>query len=533
MVLLGGVGGVWWYVRGAEARNLAMARVLAEQGELRRAQLLWEQAVQVNPGSLPAQVGLAEFYDQVGVPASVERWRAVVEVAPRDDYRWKLAAAALRHGVWAEASEALGRVSPAGQGALEQHRLMAGLELARGAPARATPHLTALVEQAPGNLRYRFTWAAHRLALGDDVGGTRQVLDELARSGPLRVRATLELIADAPRRWPRAADPEALLAAQVLDEGRAVQLRAAGRAGRARLLEHLLAPPLPEPADAAVLVSWLLQQGRERDALGWLAGFPASQQVHATLLAPTAECAVRVRDWERLEEMLRHGAWGVIAPGLLRDAFALHRRNTAGDRVRWQQMLEDPEAVRAALRVLWQLARVWGWAGEAELTAGVATRRHPQERWAWEARRAALLQRGASAELPRLLLEWERAGAAPEEAVGERWLVLLLAGQEEPKALAGAESYAATLPATPSRLAVRALLERRAGRGGEALALLETGRPARGAAPPRWWLTYAILLAENGRPEEARRARAKIEEPLLPEEEVLLARVAIARPRTP
>lgn len=514
----------WSYVRGTEGRNLAKARRLLAEGELGRAQLLLEQAVQMRPGSVTAQVALAEFYDQVGAEVAISHWRQVLRLAPTDAHRWKLAACALRLGDHAIVREALDGVGAAARGNIEQHRVEAGLALAQGALARATPHFAAMARLEPGNARYRFNLASHRLALGEDLVASRLTLEELAKAGPLRVRATLELMRDAPRRWPRAADPEALLAAKLFDEGQAVVLRAGGRPGRARLLAHLKAAPLPEGADGAVALTWLLREGREKEAAEWLSGFPPEVRQHPAMLTPVAECAVRVRDWSLLEEALRRGAWGWISPTVLHEAFEIHARAPGGNRLRWQQLLEGPEVTRGAWPVLWRLAQTWGWSGDAERLLGAVNRRHPEDQWAWRARRSALLRRGDRAELLRFFAEWERTGALPEDISTERLIVQLLEDPERLDLRGLAERHAAVEPATPDRLAVRALLLRAENRGGEALRLLETQAAGTGARLARWWFVYGLLLAENGRSADARQALERVQEPLLADESALFER---------
>lgn len=517
--------GAWLYAREAERRNLARARALLEQGELRSAQLLLEQAVQVKPGSITAQVALAEFMDEVGAPYAIERWQVVLQLAPGDAHQHRLAASALRHGELELARGALEAVTEAGRGTLEYHRLRAGLALARGDRRGATPHLESMVRLDPQNPRRRHALASHRLWLDEELETSRRELEELARAGDLRVRATLDLILDAPRRWPQSSDPEALLAARLFDDGRAVQLRATGRGGRSRLLAHVKALPLPEPADGAVLIAWLLRQDRAREAREWLELFSAREQSHPALAAPGAELGARLRDWPLLERCLRRGAWGVVSANLLRDAFSVHEQAPGGNRLRWQQLLEHPEISRGGLHVLWRLAELWGWRQDADRTLGATLRRFPKERWALEASRRSCLQRGSIDELLRLLADWEQRGGAPDEIRAERWLIPLLVGRDDAAILAGAVRFAEESGAHPGSRAVRALLLRREGRSGAALDLLERGRDPAEAVPMRWWLVYGVLLADAGRLVEAKVALGRVGGPLLPGEQALVDRV--------
>lgn len=525
VVMLAAAGvAIWTYVEGAERRNLAVARRLTTEGEFRRALLLLEQTAQVNPRSVAARRALAEFSDHLGLPVAIDQWRRVVEVEPTDGARWRWAEAAIRHGNLAAAREAILDVSAAGRSSLEHHRLSAALALARGDRRAAERHLAAMLALEPANPRLRFNLAAHRLQDGVQVAAARAELERLAVQGPLRARATLELMAEATRRWTASADPEAALAARLFDGAPALDLRARALPGRARLRDHVLAAPFPEAGDAAVVALWLRREEGPAAALAWMAQLPEAVQAAPALTAIAADCALAAGDWARLEAALRRGAWGPVSPALVGGVFRLRERREHGERnaTGWQVLLDEPSRSRPGLRLLWRLAVAWGWESEAERALRNAIRRFPEERWAWESLQALLLRRGDSVGLWRHYATWVKERPGDEGAQLERLMLGFLTGRAAPADRIHAAVLRKARPTSPVAAAVHALALRADGRRDEAARELPNFA-AVAAAEPRLALVRGLLLAEIGRVAEAGAALARVQEPLLPEERALLA----------
>lgn len=524
LAVLGVAGGVAVYLMRAEDRNLGVAERLIAEGDLRRAHLLLEQAVQVNPESVRAQVALGEFLDRVGAPHAASRWEVLVLLTGEDRFRWRQAASLLGQGAFAAAGAVLDEVSPAGQDALEHHRIRAGLALARGDRREVERHLDAMVRLEPANLRSRFALAAHRLGERVAVEESRAELERLAKAGPLRARATLELMRDAPRRWPQAVDPEELLAARLLDGAGGVHLRAVARPGRPRLIEHVKAPPFPPPSDASVVIGWLAAEGRAGEALQWSEALPDETQLHPSVLAAGAEAALLARDWVRLERALSRGAWGQVAPSVVREAFALRAEQERGSAVvqaRWQALLESQEMSVPALRALSRLAFVWGRPTEGERALRLLLRRAPDEWRAWEELSLQVIRRGEAEALRQLAEEW--AEAMPRDVAAERMRLFArwLTRRGDPALPNEVAELAARAPRDAGVAVVQALVWRQEGRGAEALRLLD-GFGGAILAAPRGPLVLGVLLAEAGRAEDAAAVLRLVQEPLFPEERRLL-----------
>ncbi|MBI5424767.1 MAG: tetratricopeptide repeat protein [Opitutae bacterium] len=532
LALVAGVAAWRWWAS-AEARALAKAAEFQEVGDWRRAELLLQQALDRHPGSLPAHRAYAAFLDRVNRPDAVELWRRVVALSPDDvGARLKFAAAAVRSGQFDEARRALQAVPTTAREA-EYHRLAAALALVRGDSAEARARLRSVVARAPDDARARLSLALEQLkAAAEEQERGRQELERLSRQPATALRATLELMQDAERRWPGAADAEEILADRILLGAAGAKLRAAGESGRMRLLRHLWALPVSEPADVAVFLRWSAQEGLAREALRWWGNQTAVDRSHLLVQLPLAECAIAAGDWGALRDALKRGAWGPVMSDVVDEAFVLHAQGVegAGD---WLRVRERAVNSVATLQVLAQLARLWGNDGRAEQTWRMITRQYPQERRAWGEMRAIFLRRGDTAALKKLYAEWEASGAASADVKIERRILALLTGDEDAVALREISRFAEELPDSESSRALRALVLRAEGRGAEALALMEAALA--GNPPPRWSLIFGVLLAENGRGEEAERALAKVSGPLLPEEEALRerarGRIAASRPR--
>ncbi len=520
-VVLVGVAAAWYW-QGAEARNLERAWRLCEAENLRGAQLLFEQTVQVNPKSQRARVALAEFWDRVGSPGALARWDEALALNPANGaIRAQLVTSALRHGEIERARRAFVEFAADAQGTEEFHRLGAALAMIEGNRDEVRRHLAALVKLAPDNPRYHYNLASHGLS-GEaaTVAESRRVLEELARGEPLRLRATLDLMVDADRRWQGSADSETLLAARLFDGAAAVQLRAKIQSGRPRLVAHMKSQRDPDPSDAAMLLLWLKGQDRAREALEWLAGLPPSVRMHPLVLAAKVECALAIRDWKELEAALRQGAWGVVSVPVLRGAFAF-RENPVVRANSWRSLIEAGQDSRQDLRVLYRLADLWQFPAEGERVLTTLVRLYPTERWAWEKLQEILLARGESLELWRHYERWINVAPGDEQVVTERLVLAFLIGRSTRELRAAANEAFVQNPREPAQAVLRALVLRSEGKAAQACALLDSMALLH-AQQPRFALVHGVLLAETGRGAAATELLKLVREPLLPEERELL-----------
>lgn len=519
----GVVFAIWLYVAGAEKRTLSRAADFEKQGDWRSAGMLLEQAVLAHPERAPVARAWAEFLDRIGAPESIAAWRSVLKLAPTDDLAWlRLAAAAMRLGDLDLVEDALARVSDAAKATTDYHRLGAGLGLARGHRTAAGRHLKALLALDPTSPRFRFMLAAHQLKDGGEVTEVaRAELESLARDGPLALRATLELTADAPRRWPAAPVPEERLVLRLWNDG--VEPLGPQPTARHRLFEHLRNQVAAEAIDARVFVEWCTRENLAPEGLAWLDLQPAVINRSPLLLGVVADAAIATGDWTRLAAAVERGAWGPVSPELARDAIDYHRRKLSGITVApgWRALLDRHQLSLPDLRALWRLAESWRLPVESDqaLTAIVAN--FPRQRWAWELLEYRCRRNGDSEALWRHYAVWSKATPDDELLQMERLLLAYLTGRADVETKKQAGNLSPARRREPLGLAVRALALRADGQGAEALAVIAA------AEGPVWHrsrlaLVQGLLLAENGREADAQQVLPRVRGPLLPEERALL-----------
>ncbi len=528
MLGAGGYGAYRLAGRFMEGRNLVRARSLAAEGDLRRAQLLLEQAVQVNPRSLRAQRAFAEFLDTIGSPLAWARWREAVALAPwDDDLRLKLAASALRAGEHDEVRTALATVSDPGRETVAFHRTAAGFALAENRAVDLARHYAALVRLEPANERFQLNLAAFRLRSSDRAvkEQARRELDRLARGAKVRIRAVLELIGDAPQRWPAGSDPGARLAEHIFLGVDSLSLAPAQyeNAGPPQLVAYMMAQPSPEPQDVATLAAWLVTKRHALTVLQWLDTLEPGLRQNRLVLVAMADAAASAGRWDRLQACLLRGAWGLAPPGLVQAAFALHRK-PAGERKPgdWNALLDQAQGGRGGLRMLWRLAQAWQWGPEADRTLRAITRLHPDEQWAWETLLTRLLEAKSTAELWQLYERWAQAAPGDRQILMERAILAGVLGRTTPEMQRRVEQARAGDPSEPGWAVAHALMLRQQGRGDEGLKLLSEVSLSH-ATEPRYALVHGVFLAEAGRAAESEKLLGSVPvADLLPEEQALL-----------
>lgn len=511
-----------WYAAGTEQRTLMNAAKFERAGDLRSAGMLLEQAVRAHPEHVAACRAWAEFLDRIGAPESIAAWRNVLKLAPTDDRaRLQLSVAAMRGGDFDLVEESLSRVGEATKATADYHRVGAGLALARGHRTAAGRHLTALLSIDPENPRNRFMLAAYQLKENETADAARAELESLARAGPLALRATLELMADAPRRWPNATSPEDLLAARLW--GTTVGSLAPKRAVRFRFFDHLRRQPAEEPVDANIFLEWCVRENLPAEGLAWLDAQKAAIRNSPLLLAVLADAAVAVDDWPRFANALERGAWGAVPSELVRAVIDFRREKRAGriPATSWSMILSHHRLSLPGLRALWRLAEFWRLPTESDQTLAVIIASFPQQRWAWEILEYRCRRSGNTDALWRHYNAWWKAAPQDELLQLERLLLAYLTGRVDAEMKGQVDALPSARKREPLGLAVRAMALRADGRGEEALVLVDT------TEDPVWHrarlaLVQGLLLAENGREADAARVLPWVKGPLLPEEQALL-----------
>ncbi len=524
-LLVAAYAGVVRWEAWSKHHNEQQAEAAFLEHDFQRTRLLLEQAVQVNPRDLDARRQLAEFYERADPTLALARWREAVVLEPeRDEARFGLAGCALRLGEQAAAREALAGVSAPGRELIEYQRLAAGLALLTDDRAGLEHALARVAQLDPGDVRARFNLAALQFtsAAAPVAAAGRAVLVELARSGPLTIRATVELMR-AGRRAPSAEPEWDRLAHEVAPE------LADSHVGRLALARHAQAQPAPVAGDAAVLVAWLGELGLAREVLAWLDGLDPAVRTAPAVMTAHADLAARAHDWRRLQPLVQDSAWGHVTADVVTLAFAARAQHegpgSVHARATWDDALDLATAQLSALHVLVRLAEAWTWSDATKAALWRVARNFPAEASAWRALAAGAEAEGDSAEAWEVAQSWARARPAePAAQAHAQWLGVVLGGKVDAELQAAALAALAQPAAPPESLAAGALLLLGAGNPAGALAALKPHEAAL-ATSPRAALAYGYVLAVAGPPGEAARwldLAAAVK--LLPKERALLDR---------
>lgn len=526
-VVVAGVG-IWLFgwprlQNHIEARNLRHIEEFVAKKDYRRAQLALEQAVQVRPDNLAARRRLAAFYQQAGSIQAMEVWREIVRLDPGNEAnRIEWAESALHFGATDLAREALQGVGPNGRTA-DYHRIAAGLALATGDKETLSRELNRLAELEPASIRLRFSALAVDMLSVDRAvaAAARQQMEELAREGTFRIRATLALIRVEEAREKETA--HAALADRILpNEDR---LYPSGqKRGVRELITYMMAEPDPKPGDAAILGQWLCERGFAREGALWLAELAPDTRMAPAVLRTRAECAAAIQDWDALEPLLEAGAWGGVPPTAINLAFKAQSQREEADLITagrtWEQALDAAENSRPAFTVMFRLASLFGWENKEERTLLRIVAEYPRENWAWSALVAGAERRGDGAKALEHYRKWARA--MPDLKPVRAQMVLLAAILERMDVETRSQLDNMDLLSEPALLVAQALLQ---WRQGETLLAATTinNIPPRHLQEPRLAVVAAAILADAGEQRQSTQLSDTLTgNGLLPEECALL-----------
>jgi predicted Zn-dependent protease len=303
-----------------ETRLLKRASALLAQQDFEGAASVARDVVQKRPDSLPAFAILAEASEKQNRPETVT-WRAqIARLRPQDlDSQLNLASAALRFGELDAAGKALENVAPADRERAAYHVVAGWLARAQGNDADVEQHFAAAVSQEPGNDLYRFNLAVLRIrsdvpAKSDE---SRKVLERLGKVPEFHTGSLRALLGDAVQRNEL---ERADTLAQDLQMSQQVTFadyllclefyRKLDQAKFSALLEKVRPVAARSPADLALLMEWLNENGLAADVLKWMEKLPAEVTTKPPPAIAIADAYVRGKNWSRLKRWTRNGAWG-------------------------------------------------------------------------------------------------------------------------------------------------------------------------------------------------------------------------------
>jgi tetratricopeptide (TPR) repeat protein len=525
---------VWPKVRlWRQQRSLAEAENYEKAGDYRRALLILEQTVQINPQNWEARRRLANFLERSGHRQGLEAWKEIVQAEPADPRNLLgLAGAALRSGDITAARQALAQLQRTGRTDAAYYRLSSGLALVTHDVGALEAALAELSRLEPMDQRVRLNLATVRLQSADPgvVEAGRTALIALARSGPVRIRAIVELLNDMARRWPQPARERAAafqqLAAELTPARGPTYDRPEVGDPVERLVSYAMRQPAPEAEDAGALLSWLILNGRAAAGFEWLDRLPENIRHSRLVTATASEAALKTGDWPHLRQLLLAGAWGALPPLAVNGAFDARRNRSqlspAALASRWASVIESCKASLPALRMLLRLSEAWKWPDEQQQVLEAITRDFAGESWAWRRLISQALVRSETEKLWQVYQRWSRAAPGDTTVQIEAAIMGHLLQKSGAPSPSVTSSWVQRQPVAPGAVVAHALALWRAQRMVEALTLLGA-LPAEAFAEPRYALAYGLMLSEAGRARESEpllnRASA---ERMLPDEMLLI-----------
>jgi len=303
-----------------ETRLLKRASAMLARQDFDGAIVVARDVVQKDPDSLPAFSILAEASEKQNRSETVT-WRAqIARLRPQDlDSQLNLASAALRFGELDTARKALDNVAPADRDRAAYHVVAGWLARAQGNDADVEQHFAAAVNREPGNDLYRFNLAVLRIRSDapEKSDESRKVLERLSKVPEFHAGSLRALLGDAVQRN----DLErADTFAQDLQMSQQVTFadyllclefyRKLDQAKFAALLEKVKPVATRNPADLALLMEWLNENGLAPDVLKWMEKLPVEITTKPPPAIAIADAYVRAKNWSRLKRWTRSGSWG-------------------------------------------------------------------------------------------------------------------------------------------------------------------------------------------------------------------------------
>ncbi|MDW8310307.1 MAG: hypothetical protein RMK20_13115, partial [Verrucomicrobiales bacterium] len=523
------------YRQWKQDRLLARAQEALARGDLREAGLAARQTLKINPGNLEACRIMARVTESLRLPAALEWWQRVVDLAPNAlSNRLELARCSLLEGDAARAARVLQATPPNQQTNAAWHQLAALVAASLNRPAEAERHLAEALRLDPTNRLVEVNRAILRLQARDSnvVENARRALEQLVTDPTVRSHALRHLAWTALRdgNFQRAieytrslvADANARFADRLLH---LQALRGGDPAGFASELAELQRASAGDLARVRMLGGWLIEQGLLSEAERWLASLPPEIQRQPTVLLMRAECLAAQTNWAAAQTLLQGEKWG--EEDFLRQAMLARAcrelRQEFTSQSEWRAAVRAASGRSRALGMLAQLAARWGWEREREEVLWTLVERHPGERWALQALSEFYLARGDTRGLQRVYaraVEYNPSDLAARNNLASLLLLLNAQPQRAHELAHEAWSRATNNPAFAATYAWSLHLQ---GRTAEGLRVLESLPPDR-LEIPGVALYYGLMQAAMRETNLARKFLAIAETaPLLPEEKKLLA----------
>lgn len=527
----------WKKIR--ETRNFRLARQFLQAGDARRGLLSLRQVLADNPAHLEATHLMADLLTAANSPAALSWRQRVVELSPSTTHRLELADAAVRfeNPPLTLARQTLEQLRADGaETNVAYHLLASQLGLRLGDLPAAARHLEEAGRLEPTNRLHQLNLATLRLRHTDAAVAdqARRELAGLADDPALGEHALRSLTADSLARR-QYAEAEAF-STRLLDRPGArfddrmrhlALLTSAGSPRTNEWLARLQAEAATNSVRISILVGWLNEQRRSREALDWLHQLDPSSRLLPPVALAEADCHLLLKDWVGLEQLLTDRDWAEHEPvrlTLLTRALREQGRRDAAQ-AHWRRVLSAPAGRGAALLTVVQMTAAWGWKAETDELLWSIARQSPDRPWAWEALIRLRTEAGDTEGLYRVyseLLQRKPQAAAVKNNVA---VLGLLLGRDVDRCSRLAAEVATAFPTNGLFVSTQAFALYRQGDLPEALRLMRS-LPERELERPEVALYHAVLLAADGQRDLALRYAALADKGRpLPEEKRLLEQV--------
>jgi len=530
-------GGFRFYRHWQEGHLVRRAAAFMSGGDLKTASLNARRALQLNAQNADATRIIAEIAEKSGDRTASDWRRKVLELNPGsvDD-----ALALVRCALWfndlATAEKTLKSVEPT---ALQKPEFYAAsgrlAEMKKDVP-KAEVHWAKAAELAPEDSAYRFQLALVRLSLGDSAKRENAlgVLEQLRNDATQRPAATRTLIIDG---ISQRGDPlkvrdlanelQAYPAAFFSDRIMYLEiLRQMRDPAYEEYLSRLKGEVPAKPSDLAALLSWMIRNRMNAEALEFAKGLPVEAVAKWPVPLAVAEAQAQTKDWLELERLTRDSNWAGY--DFLRRAYLARALRGQEKQLAAEQELGAAQKEAGAnpqmLSMLTQTIADWGWQNEAVELLWVLTKNPDARLDALQTLYNHYTKVADTSGLYRTLTKFAEINPHDTALQNNLAQVSLLLGADVDHARKMAADLTTKEPANPAYLSTYAFSLLSKGDVKGALQVMD-GLKEEQLRDPSIATYYGLILAAAGQKEKARAFLGRSSEAnLLPEEKALVAK---------
>ena len=518
-----------------EAKLARMTESYMASGDYDNALLTARQALRDNQRSLSHWKLAAAAAKAKDTPESIYYQRNVLRLEDRLENRLELIRLALQYGDYRDAIDAIEGADDDAKRSVPFHQLAAQTYLGAGRPVAAKLHLYSLVSLDPNNEDARLDLA--EIELAEDPEGrepeVRAELKTLAGRPALRVRALSLLLRDA---LERKDDAAAVALANELREDRTLNGEqqvlvlsglARGDSDRAEAYRNRLQTEFAnDPRAVVALIDYYRDTGLAQEARKWFDSLPREVREDVAVQEAIARAFLEWKEWARLDAATSGTPWKNRE--FMRQAFTAYSARKTGRLAdagnAWRlAVLQAGDSPRQISELLALVAK-WGWQSEQydlvwKLFALMPRNESiSRQLIAWER------HQGRTANLNRIFVRLAEFSSDDPMVRNNVAYTSLLLDSNLSKAYEYAQTNYRSDPENPFFVTTQAFALYKQNKPKDALALLETLRPAALATPERT-MFRALFRVGAGDPAGAADLLAGLRTTnFLPEERRLVAR---------